>query len=645
MTARTWPVITCAACGATGPGRPKAGLCKRCYARAQHPVQPCPGCGQARRHLAAGLCAPCYRLSRTRLVTCPSCGQQRPVHFGDRCERCKRRAAARAGACSDCGKDVERLWSGRCTSCRNRFYETTGACRDCGDLTLLTSGLCSPCRLFRWKHPPGTCPYCGRQQPIGAAGGCRSCQAEQRAARALQRARRTRRSRFAATTRACGDCGDLARLTGGLCQACRHFRRRHPPGTCPYCGRQQPIGAAGGCRSCQAGQRAARALRPPQPTRQPGPVLTSAGWQLLDALTCYGGARGWAPNTLRRARRSLVAVLTGGHDLGPPPWEAGQLRQFLVSRHLVALRVAEFLTDQGLAHANPRAALEQWLTRRLAALPAPFAAEVRTWTEALHGRGPRAARPRHPRTIEAYLRVLEVPLATWAGRYGSLREVTTEDLAAQLEPLTGATRRLAMAAMRSLFGTLKARRVLFTNPAGPLTGHALQPPPVLPLDDTRRARLLGDLDEPADRLIVLLAGVHALRPSQICALMLDAVGPTAGTLRTGGRARPLDRLTADHLRTWLQARHARWPVTANPHLLINRSTAGGTKPVGRSYVQGTMRQAGTTARQLRTDRLLDEAQHSGGDPLRLTRLFGISDPTAIRYCAELDVDHNGPEGR
>jgi hypothetical protein len=362
-------------------------------------------------------------------------------------------------------------------------------------------------------------------------------------------------------------------------------------------------------------------------------------------LTGYGQARGWAPGTLARARRALVVVLTSGHELGPPPWDAGRLRQFLVSRHRVALRVAEFLTDQGLARLNPRAALEQWLARRLAALPAPFAAEVRTWTEALQGRGPRAGRPRHPRTIEAYSRVLEIPLATWSARYGSLREVTTEDLTAQLEPLTGATRRLALAAMRSLFGTLKARRVLFANPAGPLTSRALQPPPVLPLDATRRARLLGDLDEPAGRLIVLLAGVHALRPSQICALTLDAVGPTADTLQTSGRARPLDRLTADHLRAWLQTRHARWPATANPHLLINRSTAGGTKPVGRSYVQATVRRAGITAAELRADWLLAEAQASGGDPLRLTRLFGISDPTAIRYCAELGPADRQPAYR
>jgi hypothetical protein len=629
-----WPVVTCTRCGATGPGRRKAGLCKRCYARAKHPVQPCPGCGQTRRHLAAGLCARCYRLSLTRLVTCAACGQLRPVYFGDRCQRCKRRAAAPAGACRDCGKQAPLLWAGRCTSCRNRFYETTGACRDCGELTLLASGRCKPCRLFRWKHPLGVCAWCGRQQPIGAAGGCRSCQAALRTAKALIRARRTRRFRFETAARTCGDCATLTRRADGMCPPCRQFRARHPAGCCPHCGRQQPIGAAGGCRPCQAALRAARAARPAPPRHEPAVTLTPAGRQLMTSLTGYGQARGWTPGTLVRARRALAAVLTSSPGLGHPPWDTADLRQFLIARHLTALRVTEFLTDQGMARANPRAALEQWVTRRLAALPAPFAAEVAIWTEALHGRGPRAPRPRHPRTIEAYLRVLDTPLAQWAARYGSLRQVTTDDLTAELAPLTGATRRLAIAAMRSLFTTLKTRRMLFTNPAGALASHTLQPPPVLPLGDTQRARLLAALDEPAHRLIVLLAGVHALRPSQICALTLDAIGPAAITLRTGGRSRPLDQLTARHLRAWLDTRRARWPATANPHLLINRSTAGGVKPINRGYVQDTFRRAGVTAGALRADRLLAEAHATGGDPLALTHLFGISDPTAIRYCAE-----------
>ena len=360
----------------------------------------------------------------------------------------------------------------------------------------------------------------------------------------------------------------------------------------------------------------------------------------LDALADYGQARGWAPHTLRQAWRAVTAVLASRDELGQPPWDAVTLGKFLNQRKLVALRAIEFLTDQGLARGNPQAAFDRWLAARLAVLPAPVAAEVRIWTEALQGRGPRAGHARQDRTIQGYLRILQAPLASWSAGSESLRQVTTDDLTAQLAPLTGATRLLALSAMRSLFGTLKARRVLFTNPAAPLTGRQIHPPPVLPLDDAQRAGLLGRLHDPAERLIVLLAGVHALRPADIRALMLEDADPAAVTLLLGDRARPLDRLTAGHLRAWLQARHERWPATANPYLLINRSTAGGTGPVSRGYVQAAVRQLGITTQRLRADRLHAEARASGGDPLQLAHLFGVSDPIAIRYCAEL-----GPPGQ
>jgi integrase len=134
--------------------------------------------------------------------------------------------------------------------------------------------------------------------------------------------------------------------------------------------------------------------------------------------------------------------------------------------------------------------------------------------------------------------------------------------------------------------------------------------------------------------------VHALRPADICALTLDDVNLAAGTLLAGGRVRPLDRLTAGQLRAWLQARRARWPATANPHLLINLSTAGGLEAVNRGFIYAAMHGLGITARDLRTDPLHDEAQASGGDPLRLAHLFGLSDQAATRCCTEL-----GPPGR
>ncbi len=160
---------------------------------------------------------------------------------------------------------------------------------------------------------------------------------------------------------------------------------------------------------------------------------------------------------------------------------------------------------------------------------------------------------------------------------------------------------------------------------------------MLPLDDSQRAGLLGRLHDPASRLIVLLGGVHALRTSDIRALVLDDVGPASATLLAAGLTRPLDQLTAGQLRAWLQARHDRWPATASPHLLVTQSTAGGTGPVSRGYIQVAVRKLGITPQNLRADRFHSEALATGGDPLQLAHLFGISDPTAIRHCAELGL--------
>ena len=74
------------------------------------------------------------------------------------------------------------------------------------------------------------------------------------------------------------------------------------------------------------------------------------------------------------------------------------------------------------------------------------------------------------RQRQVALRVVEF-LADWSVRYQSLRQVTSHDVAERLDPVGGATRLLVLTAMRSLFATLKTRRVLFANPtAGRGTG-------------------------------------------------------------------------------------------------------------------------------------------------------------------------------
>jgi Transposase IS116/IS110/IS902 family len=319
----------------------------------------------------------------------------------------------------------------------------------------------------------------------------------------------------------------------------------------------------------------------------------------------YGQARGWSPSTLRRVQHSLAALLASQPT---PAWplEAAAVRQFLHERRLTVLRVVEFLADQGLVRVDEHATLDRWLARRLQPLAAPIQAVVQVWIQGLRGRGPRAGRRRRAATIQGYLRAATPALADWPARHQSLRQVTTQDIAAQLEPLAGPTRKLTLAVLRSLFRTLKARRLTFTNPTAGLATPRAPPPPALGLAPARRAGLLGRLDRPDQRPIVLLAGVHALRPHQIRVLMLDAVDLAAGILGVGGRPRRLDGLTLKALGGWLELRRVRWPASANPYLLVNQSTAGGLTPVTRGYIQEVFGRLGLTAEDLRVDRLLAE---------------------------------------
>jgi hypothetical protein len=138
----------------------------------------------------------------------------------------------------------------------------------------------------------------------------------------------------------------------------------------------------------------------PRPRRL-GRVRDRQHQELDAALVGYGQARGWSPDHLQRIRRSLAVLLAGQPPLTQAsPLDAAAVRQFLIDRHLTALRVVEFLTDQGLVASNEHATFDRWLTCRLERLPAQLRAEVQTWIEVLRGRGPRPARSRKPATIQ-----------------------------------------------------------------------------------------------------------------------------------------------------------------------------------------------------------------------------------------------------
>ncbi|MEU9288649.1 hypothetical protein AB0D57_29180 [Streptomyces sp. NPDC048275] len=84
---------------------------------------------------------------------------------------------------------------------------------------------------------------------------------------------------------------------------------------------------------------------------------------------------------------------------------------------------------------------------------------------------------------------------------------------------------------------------------------------------------------------------------------------------------------------WTTYRHQRWPASANPHLLVSQKTAvePDHPPVSMGLLSGALPR-GLTLSGLHQDRILNEAAESA-DPLRLMRLFGITEQTAMRYVS------------
>ena len=210
--------------------------------------------------------------------------------------------------------------------------------------------------------------------------------------------------------------------------------------------------------------------------------------------------------------------------------------------------------------------------------------------------------------------------------------MNTHDVAARVEVLAGSARTGTAVALRSLFAALKSQRMIFTDPARPVRPGRFPRRPVLGLDAPARADLLAGSTRADHRLLLLLAGVHALSRAEITGLRIDDVDPPARRLRVRGRWVTLEEATHQQLRAWTDQRRTRWPATANPHLFITGVSACNLAPVSAGYLRGLP----IPLARLRADRLLAAAADSNRDPLTLVRLFGVSDHTAIRYCTQLD---------
>lgn len=353
---------------------------------------------------------------------------------------------------------------------------------------------------------------------------------------------------------------------------------------------------------------------------------TRAGQARLAELATFAAARGWPEPTTTAVSHALALVAVADPDSATAsPETVAELRR----RRLPATRLREFLANQSDQH--PDQATPPAPPALPDDLPTTITKELTVWLEVMSGRRGRT-QPHARSSIAAYLRVVVPIVRDWAQRYPSLREVSTDDVAAQIEVRTGSARTGTAVALRSLFAALKSQRMIFADPARRVHPGRFPRRPVLGMDATARADLLAAATRADHRLLLLLAGVHALSRAQVTALRVDDVDLAARRLHIRGRWVTVDEATFQHLRVWTDQRRTRWPATANPHLFITAKTAGNLAPVSTGYFRGLP----TPLARLRADRLLAAAADSNRDPLTLVRLFGVSGDTAVRYCTELD---------
>lgn len=517
------------------------------------------------------------------------------------------------------------MWGNSCESCKEkRRLGPAQSCPECLAWSVtVRNGRCRACRNFAAYNRPADCRSCRRHLPTNATHRCRLCAATRRQARL---------SGQPGWSIEPGAANGIQLFFGELDGAC--LRRPRAASHTDDIAPDTAVLAIGSVvPTTTAEQLTLFFLAPKLDLVSPERVsaaVAQAPAMLMEAVVAVGEGRGWSIKAIRAVQRAVAVMIVAGTTNLVEHNVVHQLSQL----GLPGRRSWEFLVAQGLVTTSGEEQANAWFEEHLGGLPDQVACEVGTWIEALRGIG--RSRARRPVTIKHYLRAAEPALVEWSRCYESLRQVDSEDVSSYLETLVGPRRTLAAVALRSLFATLKARRLIFADPTKATHPGSFNQTPVLGLSPGTRRSVLANAERADHRLVVLLAGVHALSRADMAALCLEDVDCEAGTILVNRRRCHLDTITKEQLVTWLMLRRQRWPNTANPHVLVNAKSALGLGAVSEGYFRCAFADQPTTAGALRADRLLAEATDTGGDPMRLAGLFGVHPRTAMRYCAELD---------
>ncbi len=276
---------------------------------------------------------------------------------------------------------------------------------------------------------------------------------------------------------------------------------------------------------------------------------------------------------------------------------------------------------------NPR----YYFERQTRDLPGPMLRELRIWFTVLHDGSavPPRSKPRAAATIRSRTRWALPILEAWAADgHHSLREISREDILDVL-PAGGTPRAGIGGALRSIFSTLKAHKVTFTNPTARMNmGNYERPIPMPANTDTLRT-LVNTADPTAAALATLIV-FHGLSSAELCALQQTDLRD--GRAHLANRVVPLAEPVRAQLRRYLDYRNRRWPGSINTHFFVHYLNSGSNRPVSSQWIN---KRIGMSPRALRQDRILDETIATGGDMRRVCDFFGVVMATALHYSTVL----------
>ena len=562
---------------------------------------------------------------------CEDCGRKPQGYHGRKqCYDCKPGSKGRPRPCRRCGSTGNYWAAHLCKRCHQYAPQQLESCRDCQawGVSRTYKWLCRGCGGWRLTYP-GTrpCVSCGDERSVNDQNVCRLCWCQ---AKFIQpRLKRRQRGLFdVVAANFHGQQLFFANMGSSL-------SGHRPP---PVADRlKQPL--LEGFERQRKRNRQARQLDlfAPEPIRDcarlygfPDPPDFRLA-RTLDTLACEHGARyGWIDRRTYLARVS-IRVLLGMREATGTPIRASEVAQ-LIAHGLQARAVLAILDDAGMLDDDRPATIETWFQDHIRDLPDPMTGELQTWFDVLHQgstTSPRS-RPRTASTIKCRLSWALPTLRSWVlAGHDSLREISREDIVAVL-PAAGTPRATLGNGLRSIFGTLKAHKVIFVNPMSRIqVGNFTRSIP-LPADMDQLRGALNSPDPPGAAMAALMI-FHGLRPAELRGLQLTDVRD--GRLHLADRVQPLADPVKSRLASYLDYRHRRWPDSINPHFFVHVRSAGSTKPTQTSWVNDHL---GMSAQAIRQDRMVDEAQATGGDLRRMADFFGVTVDTAAHYASMLN---------